>query len=85
MFEHLRIWAKPLTDETCALCVAYRDPRVPWYARALIAFAVVRTFSPIDLIPDFIPVLGDFDDDWIVTSRLLSACIDWNMKRLCKN
>jgi len=48
--------------ETYAIYLAYKDPRVPWYARLLIAFVVAHTFSPIDLIPDFIPILGYLDD-----------------------
>jgi uncharacterized membrane protein YkvA (DUF1232 family) len=50
-----------LKTETYAIYLASRDPRVPWYARALIAAVVVHTVSPIDLIPDFIPVLGYLD------------------------
>ena len=42
--------------------LAARDPRTPWYAKALIYFGVAHTFSPIDLIPDFIPILGYLDD-----------------------
>jgi uncharacterized membrane protein YkvA (DUF1232 family) len=42
--------------------LAAKDPRTPWYAKALIFFVVAHTFSPIDLIPDFIPVLGYLDD-----------------------
>lgn len=51
-----------LKRETYAIYLAYRDPRVPWYAKVLIAFVVVHTLSPVDLIPDFIPVLGYLDD-----------------------
>jgi uncharacterized membrane protein YkvA (DUF1232 family) len=45
-----------------ALYLACRDPRVPWYAKALAAGVVAYALSPIDLIPDFIPVLGYLDD-----------------------
>jgi uncharacterized membrane protein YkvA (DUF1232 family) len=48
--------------ETYAIYLAARDPRVPWYARVLIALVVAHTVSPIDLIPDFIPILGHLDD-----------------------
>lgn len=51
-----------LKTETYAIYLASKDPRVPWYAKALVAFIVAHTFSPIDLIPDFIPVLGILDD-----------------------
>lgn len=54
--------ARSLQRETYALYYAYRDPRVPWYAKAFIALVVAYAFSPIDLIPDFIPVLGYLDD-----------------------
>jgi uncharacterized membrane protein YkvA (DUF1232 family) len=53
---------KRLKSETYALYLAAKDPRVPWYAKALIIFVVAHTLSPIDLIPDFIPVLGYLDD-----------------------
>ena len=48
--------------EVYALFLAYKDPRVPWYARAFAAVVVGYAFSPIDLIPDPIPVLGYLDD-----------------------
>jgi uncharacterized membrane protein YkvA (DUF1232 family) len=53
---------RQLKRETYALYLAYRDPRVPWYAKLLAACVVAYAFSPIDLIPDFIPVLGYLDD-----------------------
>jgi uncharacterized membrane protein YkvA (DUF1232 family) len=54
--------AERLEKETYALYLAYKDPRVPWYAKVFAAFIVAHTFSPIDTIPDFIPVLGYLDD-----------------------
>lgn len=48
--------------EVYAIFLAYRDPRVPWYARALAACVAGYAFSPIDLIPDFIPLIGYLDD-----------------------
>jgi len=54
--------AQHLKTEVYALYLAYRDPRVPWYARAFAACVVAYAFSPLDLVPDFIPVLGYLDD-----------------------
>ena len=54
--------ARQLQAEVYALYLAYRDPRVPWYAKAVAACVVGYALSPIDLIPDFIPVLGYLDD-----------------------
>jgi uncharacterized membrane protein YkvA (DUF1232 family) len=53
---------KALKRETYALYLAYRDPRLPWYARFWAIIVVAYAFSPIDLIPDPIPVLGYLDD-----------------------
>jgi uncharacterized membrane protein YkvA (DUF1232 family) len=58
--------AEALKAQTIALYFAWRDPRVPWYAKGWIALVVAYAFSPIDLIPDFIPVLGYLDDLVIV-------------------
>ncbi|MBI2174920.1 MAG: DUF1232 domain-containing protein [Candidatus Omnitrophica bacterium] len=54
--------AGELKREIYAIYLAYRDPRVPWYAKLLAACVVAYAFSPIDLIPDFIPILGYLDD-----------------------
>jgi uncharacterized membrane protein YkvA (DUF1232 family) len=58
----LKRWAGRLKAEVYALYLAYRDPRVPLYARIFAACVVGYAFSPIDLIPDPIPVLGYLDD-----------------------
>jgi uncharacterized membrane protein YkvA (DUF1232 family) len=62
MLEKLKARARALKNEALAVYLAAKDPRTPWYAKALIFFVVAHTFSPIDLIPDFIPVLGYLDD-----------------------
>ena len=62
MLEQLKTRARALKQEAYAIYIAARDPRTPWYVKALIFFVVAHTFSPIDLIPDFIPVLGYLDD-----------------------
>ena len=54
--------ANQLKTEVYALYLAYKDLRTPWYARIFAAGVVAYAFSPIDLIPDFIPVLGYLDD-----------------------
>ena len=58
----LRKRTQHLKAETFALYLAARDPRTPWYAKLLAAGIVAYAFSPIDLIPDFVPVLGYLDD-----------------------
>lgn len=58
----LKLRARNLKAETYALYLAARDPRTPWYAKVLITCIVAYAFSPIDLIPDFVPVLGYLDD-----------------------
>lgn len=61
-FVRLKRWARRLKTEVYALYLAHKDPRVPWYARALAAVVVGYAFSPIDLIPDPIPIFGYLDD-----------------------
>jgi uncharacterized membrane protein YkvA (DUF1232 family) len=58
----LKKWAGNLKRDIVALWIAARDPRVPWHAKALAAGVAAYALSPIDLIPDFIPVLGYLDD-----------------------
>ena len=62
MLNKLKARARALKQEVYAVYLAALDPRTPWYAKALIFFVVAYTLSPIDLIPDFIPVLGYLDD-----------------------
>jgi len=69
----LRNWAGHLKREVVALGLAARDPRVPWYAKAVALAVVVYALSPIDLIPDFIPVLGLLDDVILVPLGVLVA------------
>jgi uncharacterized membrane protein YkvA (DUF1232 family) len=62
LIRRLKERARALETEVFAVYFAARDPRTPWYAKALVWFVVAHTLSPIDLIPDFIPVLGYLDD-----------------------
>ena len=62
MLQRLKQWASELKRDIVALSLAARDPRVPWYAKAVAAAVAAYALSPIDLIPDFIPVLGQLDD-----------------------
>jgi uncharacterized membrane protein YkvA (DUF1232 family) len=66
MIDAWKIRVRVLKKEAYALYIAARDPRVPWYAKLLIGLVLAYTFSPIDLIPDFVPVLGYLDDLLIV-------------------
>jgi uncharacterized membrane protein YkvA (DUF1232 family) len=60
--ERVRQWARTLKRDVLALYLAARDPRVPRYAKAVAACVAVYALSPIDLIPDVIPILGFLDD-----------------------
>lgn len=62
MADRLKTWARVIKRDVHALFLARRDPRVPWYAKVLAVVVVGYALSPIDLIPDFIPVLGYLDD-----------------------
>ncbi|MFL5732051.1 MAG: YkvA family protein [Chloroflexia bacterium] len=72
----LDVWkqrTRQLKSEVYALYLAYKDPRVPWYARVFAACVVAYAFSPIDLIPDPIPVLGYLDDLVLVPLGIVLA------------
>ncbi len=62
MNRSLQAWARQLKAQLLALYFAYQDPRTPWYARVFAIGVVAYAFSPIDLIPDMIPLLGYLDD-----------------------
>ena len=66
VFRTVSAWARALKRDVLALWIAARDPRVPWYAKALAGAVAAYALSPIDLIPDFIPVIGYLDDLLIV-------------------
>jgi uncharacterized membrane protein YkvA (DUF1232 family) len=70
MSEKWRQWASIIKRDAHALYLAARDPRVPWYAKALAIAVAAYALSPIDLIPDFVPVLGYVDDLIIVPAGI---------------
>lgn len=73
MLARLKSQARRLKAETFALYLASRHPATPWYAKLLVAFIVAYAFSPIDLIPDFVPVLGYLDDLVLIPLGILLA------------
>lgn len=73
MTDKLKDWARSIRRDSYAIYLAARDPRTPWYAKALALCVAAYAFSPIDLIPDFIPVLGYLDDVLIVPLGILAV------------
>ena len=73
MANTLKGWARSVRRDVHAVYLAARDPRTPWYAKALAVCVAGYALSPIDLIPDFIPVLGYLDDAVIVPLGLLAV------------
>ncbi len=69
----MRQWAGAIKRDVHALYLASRDPRVPWYAKALAVVVAGYALSPIDLIPDFIPGLGYLDDVILVPLGILAV------------
>jgi uncharacterized membrane protein YkvA (DUF1232 family) len=62
MLQQWKATVRKLKEDIYTLYLAYRDPRVPFFAKVVLILTVAYAFSPIDLIPDFIPVLGYLDD-----------------------
>lgn len=60
--EKLKEWSSKIKNKMCVLYFSYTDKRTPWYAKVVIICTIAYALSPIDLIPDFIPVLGYLDD-----------------------
>jgi uncharacterized membrane protein YkvA (DUF1232 family) len=73
MLDKLRNWSRSIKRDVHALYLASRDPHVPWYAKALAVAVAGYALSPVDLIPDFVPVLGYLDDVIIVPLGILLA------------
>jgi uncharacterized membrane protein YkvA (DUF1232 family) len=73
VFDTWKQWVRRLKTNTYALYLAYKDPRTPWYAKLFAGCVVAYAFSPIDLIPDFIPILGYLDDLLLVPLGLALA------------
>jgi uncharacterized membrane protein YkvA (DUF1232 family) len=85
LLRDIKAWARRLKREVHAIYLAAQSPRVPWYAKCLALAVVGYALSPIDLIPDFIPILGYVDDliivplgIWLVLSlipeEVMTAC-----------
>lgn len=66
-------WARSIKRDVVALWLAARDPRTPWYAKAMAGVVAAYALSPIDLIPDFIPVLGYLDELFILPAGIFLA------------
>ena len=71
--ESLKQRARELKCDVYALYLARGDPRIPWHAKAVMVLTVAYALSPIDLIPDFIPVIGYLDDLIIVPAGIALA------------
>ncbi|MCE1196047.1 DUF1232 domain-containing protein [bacterium] len=71
--KKLKRRAAKLKRQLWALFLAFKDPGTPWKAKAIIIFAIAYATSPIDLIPDFIPVLGQLDDLIILPALIALA------------
>jgi uncharacterized membrane protein YkvA (DUF1232 family) len=73
MIQQARQWACVVKRDVHAIYLAARDPRVPWYAKALAFCVAGYAVSPLDLIPDFVPVLGYLDDVIVVPLGILAV------------
>ena len=73
MLDTLKQWARAISRDIVALWLAARDPRVPWYAKAVAGAVAAYALSPIDLIPDFIVGFGFTDDIAVLTAAITAV------------
>ena len=73
MWRRIKDWARAVRRDVHALWLAGRDPRVPWYAKAFALAIAAYALSPIDLIPDFVPILGYLDEVILLPPAILLA------------
>ena len=73
MWHKIKDWARAIRRDVHALWLAGRDPRVPWYAKAFALLIAAYALSPIDLIPDFVPILGYLDEVILLPPAILLA------------
>jgi uncharacterized membrane protein YkvA (DUF1232 family) len=73
LLDKAKAWAWSIKRDVVALWIAARDPRVPWYAKLTAGCVAAYALSPIDLIPDFIPVIGYLDDLVLVPLGIMAA------------
>ena len=73
MWRSIKEWARAIRRDVHALWLAARDPRVPWYAKAVALAVAAYALSPIDLIPDFVPVLGYLDEVILLPPAIMLA------------
>jgi uncharacterized membrane protein YkvA (DUF1232 family) len=85
VFDVIQRWARRVKQDSVMLWFACRHPQTPWLAKAIAAFAVAYALSPIDLIPDFIPVLGYLDDALLLPAMVWLAvrCLPEDVKDEC--
>jgi uncharacterized membrane protein YkvA (DUF1232 family) len=77
MLDRIKIWARTLKRDAYAVYLAARNPNMPWYVKVVAAVVAAYAFSPVDFIPDFVPILGYLDDlilvplgIWLVVSLI---------------
>jgi uncharacterized membrane protein YkvA (DUF1232 family) len=73
MLQRIKKWAHAIRRDVHALWLAARDPRTPWYAKAFALAIAAYALSPIDLIPDFIPVIGYLDEVILIPLAIMLA------------
>jgi uncharacterized membrane protein YkvA (DUF1232 family) len=86
LFDAIHHWAKRVKQDSVMLWFACRHPQTPWLAKTIAAFAVAYALSPIDLIPDFIPVFGYLDDALLLPAMVWLAvrCLPDVVKEECQ-